>query len=743
MEGIGFAAPLLLSAILLFWVEPMFAKMVLPLLGGTPAVWNTCMVFFQTGLLAGYAFAHSTTQRLGVRRQSALHVFVLFGAVLVLPVHIVFFRNWPPPSGHNPIPWLLMILLVSVGLPFFVLSTVSPTLQTWYANTANSGRSDPYFLYSASNLGSILGLLSYPVLIEPYFPLAEQSRLWTAGYLSLIALDVVCALRLWRSHAPDHYPSPFLNSAEFAAGVEPVPAPGLWQRLRWVALAFVPSSLMLGVTTSFTTDFPPIPLFWVVPLAVYLLTFILVFAKKPFVSPELMNERLPFLILAALFPVISKTEWPVWLVIALDLLALFAVSAMSHGGLAQTRPPSTHLTEFYLWISLGGVLGGVFNALIAPLVFKRVLEYPLALILAALLRLPPGSRTKQTKYVRLLDYGMPLVLAGMIAALLRSARAFGLQPGEGLQLLVFAPALVLCLSFGKRPLRFALGTIALFVSSSFYDGPYGKPLYADRSFFGVSRVTTDASKKFHLLFHGSTLHGMQSLDARRGREPLTYYSRTGPIGDVFAALEGSSRLQRVAIVGLGAGSLASYGKPGQELTFYEIDPTVERIARRSQYFTFLRDSPAKVGVVLGDARLSLVHAPDRGYGLIILDAFSSDTVPVHLLTREAIRLYFSKLADGGVLAFHISNRYLDLRPVLGDLAADANAFCLLGNDSNISPAEENDGKRASLWVVMTRQEKDLGGLVRGSRWTVLSAEPRKPPWSDDFSNIVSVIRWWN
>lgn len=306
--------------------------------------------------------------------------------------------------------------------------------------------------------------------------------------------------------------------------------------------------------------------------------------------------------------------------------------------------------------------------------------------------------------------------------------------------MVLAPALVLCLSFGKRPLRFALGTVALLASSSFYDGPDGKPLYTDRSFFGVSRVTTDADKKFHLLFHGSTVHGMQNLDTSRSREPLTYYARTGPIGDVFAALQGSNKLQRVAIVGLGAGSLASYGKPDQEFTFYEIDPTVERIARNVKYFTFLRDSPAKVNVVIGDARLSLVHAPDAGYGLIILDAFSSDTVPVHLLTREAIRLYFSKLTDGGVLAFHISSRYLDLRPVLGDLAGDANAFCLLGNDSKVSPAEESAGKEGSLWVVMTRQEKDLSGLVKGSRWTVLTARPEKSPWSDDFSNIVSVIR---
>jgi len=739
-----FAATLLVSAALLFLVEPMFAKMVLPRFGGTAAVWITCMVFYQAGLLAGYAYAHWTTEHLGARRQAALHMGVLLLALVVLPIQVR--SHWSPPTDQNPTPWLLAILLVSVGLPFFVLSTATPALQMWYASTGRPDAQDPYFLYSASNLGSLLGLLSYPVLVEPHLRLIDQSRLWTCGYWLLVALTLACAADLWRSgrrraHNPAH-PSPADGLGYNSSPLEGATKPSASQRLRWVALAFVPASLMLGVTTRLTTDFPPVPFFWVLPLTVYLLTFVLVFAAKPRLDHENLVARLPLLLLLAVFPTISKTLWPAFLTLVLYLLALFVTSMVFHGELARTRPPTAYLTGFYLYISLGGVLGGIFNALLAPLIFKQVLEYPLALVLAAFLRPSTNSREPNAR-ARLLDLVFPLSLGALLVTLIEVTKALALHPSELLTFLTFAPALVACLSFGKRPWRFGLGFTALFLASMVYAGAYGKPLYAARSFFGVYQVTTDPLRRFHLLVNGSTIHGRQSLDPSRAREPLSYYSRTGPIGQVFGAYSGTEDLQRVAIVGLGAGAIASYGQSGQEFTFYEIDPVVERVARDSRYFTYLRDSRADIRVVLGDARLSLRGAPDRVYGLIVLDAFNSDAVPLHLLTREALRLYLTKLSDHGILAFHISNRYLDLRPAVAALARDAGVACLLGDDSKISADAQNAGKDPSLWVVMARQQTDLGKLPRGGIWTNVREDNSRRVWTDDFSNILSAVRWWN
>jgi hypothetical protein len=733
LPAIAFAATLLLSAMLLFLVEPMFAKMALPLLGGTAAVWNTCMVFFQAGLLAGYSYAHATTQRLGARRQAGLQVLVVGLAFLALPIRIP--ANWSSPLQHNPAVWLLTLLVVSVGLPFFTLSTMAPSLQLWFANTGSPHSNDPYFLYAASNVGSVVALLSYPILIEPHLRLGDQSWLWTIAYALLFVLTLCCAAMLWNSPAQVTFEA--VSAKSFSSDTRTNPT--AWQRLRWVAMAFVPSSLMLGVTSAITTDFPPIPLFWVVPLAIYLLSFILIFARKPWIDHANIIERLPLLLLLALFPIISKTEWPVWLAIAIDLLALFMVSMMCHGELARTRPSTNHLTEFYLWMSLGGVAGGVFNSLVAPVIFNRVLEFPLALVFAALLRPSPVHRDKRWWW---LDVFLPILLGTALASLIRISLSFHVDPSF-LYILVFAPALMICLSFAKRGIRFGFGVAALLLSTLWYTGPYGNVLYAGRSFFGVYRVTTDPERKYHLLIHGSTLHGLQSVDPVLLREPLSYYTRKGPVGQFFTAFSGESILRQVGVVGLGSGSLAAYGTPDQQFTFFEIDPLVERIARDPRYFTFLRDSPSRTSVILGDARLSLKRARDGQYGLIILDAFSSDAIPLHLLTRQAVKLYLSKLSEHGILLFNISNRYLDLRPVLKDLATDAGLFCMIGDDSTVTSEEEKDGKQASRWIVLARTEQDVDALTRASKWTRISGQRSSVVWTDDFSNILQVIRWWN
>jgi hypothetical protein len=383
-------------------------------------------------------------------------------------------------------------------------------------------------------------------------------------------------------------------------------------------------------------------------------------------------------------------------------------------------------------------LGGIFNGLIAPSVFSQVVEYPIALVLAAML-LPPVSAQKPDLAARRLDFGLPMALGTALVAAIWAFHAAGLAQTPFFLFFGFGPAILVCFSFSRRPLRFGLGLAAIFLASAMHGGQFGRVVHAERSFYGVYRVSTDATRAYRQLFHGSTLHGMQSLDPRRSREPLAYYHRTGPIGQVFAALTGRDSMKRVGLVGLGAGSTACYSESGQEFTFYEIDPVVERMARDPRYFTFLRDCPARV--VLGDARLSLKNVPDREYGLIVLDAFSGDAIPMHLLTREALKLYLAKTTEGGVLAFHISSRFLDLRPVLAGLARDSNLVCYIEEDMKLSPTGRASGKFGSTWAVMARRPSDLGALAADPRWVSVSVWPDAKLWTDDYSSILGIVRW--
>ncbi len=735
-----YAATLFLSASLLFMVQPMFAKMALPILGGAPAVWNTCMVFFQATLLVGYGYTHAVTTWLGVRRQAALHLGLLLLPLFTLPIAIP--QGWTPPVGENPIPWLLLLLGVSVGLPFFMVSTSAPMLQKWFSCTSHPSAKDPYFLYSASNLGSMLALLGYPTLIESNLRLFGQSWLWAVGYGLLVMLTLGCAVILWRSPvvtAPNPRLSTSQNAQSRPSVVDSAAGLTIGQRVRWVILSFVPSSLMLGVTTYLTTEIPPVPLLWVIPLAIYLLTFILVFAKRQILPHKLMIRALPLLVLPIAICIPLQVMQPLWFFIPLHLLMFFVAAMVCHGELAKSRPPTDHLTEFYLWLSVGGVFGGVFNALAAPIVFKTVMEYPLAIVLACLL-VPHTQSKAVNRLARWLDFGLPAALGGLVAGLIWRAMASGLKPGLVRVGLVLGPALI-AFTFRHRPIRFGLGVAALILVITFSGESRNRVLHAERSFFGVYRVKEPAEAKYRVLFHGSTIHGAQSLDPASRRDPLAYYTRSGPIGQVFAMLSGTGGNSRIAIVGLGTGSMTCYGNPGQEFTFYEIDPSIERIARNAAYFTFLQECPSRVAVVLGDARLSLAKAPDQHYDLIVLDAFSSDAIPVHLLTREALRLQLSKLAHGGILAFHISSRHLDLRPVLGDLAQDAGLVCLLQLDSNVTEADRKSGKTESLWAAMARKEEDLGVLAEDRRWNKCPMRPGARVWTDDFSDILGVIQW--
>jgi hypothetical protein len=727
----------------------MFAKMILPLLGGMPAVWNTCMAFYQTVLLLGYVYAHMVTKWFRLRWQMICHLGLLLLVFVSLPIGII--DGWTPPVTSNPIPWVFMLLFISVGLPFFVVSTTAPTLQKWFSTTGHPSAKDPYFLYGTSNLGSLVALLGYPLLMEPYLPLKNQSKLWMIFYVLLAGLISGCAMITLRSSRTTvQNISPEVNpESQNAPLATDNPADiKVNQRIRWVLLAFAPSSLLLGVTNYITTDIAQVPLLWIIPLILYLLTFILVFAPKPILPQKLMLRVQPFFII----PVVLLFYWgfPMasWALIPLHLLAFFVTAMVCHGDLANSRPSTIHLTEFYIWLSVGGVLGGLFNALVAPMVFDTLAEYPMVIVLACLLR-PPPDLTEQKARARWFDMGLPFtatIIFGISRFGLGRVLSLGIARSEifsviWLIAIIFISCLagVICLSFSDRPIRFGLGVGGLMLAGVLFASGQNQVLYSERNFFGLIKVLYEPESDCHLLFHGTTLHGAQSLNPAHKREPLTYYHHSGPLGQLLASFSSNQVKRRIAIIGLGTGTIACYGKPGQFFTFYEIDPAVERIARDRRYFTFLSDCPAKVDVVLGDARLSLTKATNHHYDLIILDAFSSDSIPVHLLTRQALKLYLTKLANDGILAFHISNRHLNLRPVLGDLARDAGLACLFQEYRKLSEAEKKLKKSPSAWVIMARQLSYLGKIPEDRQWKPLSGRSEGKLWTDDFSNILSVF----
>lgn len=743
-----FAITLGLASLLLFLLEPMFARMVLPLLGGAPAVWNTCLVFFQVTLLLGYLYAWASSRWLGRRAQVALHLTLLAAAAVVLPVRIV--PGWAPPAEAGPIPWLLGILTLSIGLPFFMASTSAPLLQHWFAQTDHPDAQDPYFLYQSSNLGSLAALLAYPLIVEPWLGLRQQSIVWTAGYAMFGVMVALCAWSLLRT--PKSSPSsPGAPDAQ-TSPPEQKPASGRRRRkparerseskgripvVRWILLAAVPSSLLLGVTTYLSTDVAVVPLLWVVPLALYLLTFIAAFARTPWVPERVSTAALPVLILPLVVVLVLRMAEPAWLIVPLHLTAFAVAALVCHGQLASERPHASRLTLFYLCLSIGGALGGLFNALVAPLIFELPIEYPLALVAAALLKpyrgIAPAKHRPDTR-----DVLFPLLLGLAVAV----AYVLVGRAGESLArievpLALGLPAFV-CYLFSPRPVRFGLGIAALLAASTLRPDAAGSVVELDRSFYGVHRVMNDPVNNLRLLFHGNTLHGVQSLDPAKAGDPQAYYTREGPAGQVFDALA-AGQPRSVAVVGLGAGAMAALARPGDTWTFFEIDPAVVRLARDAGYFTYLRDARGSVDVVVGDARLSLART-DRTFDIIVLDAFSSDAVPVHLLTREALQLYLSRLRPGGVLAFHASSRFLRLRPVFAALARDAGLADLREFDKRDERQSAWSGWTPSEWVLLARSRDDFRALASDSRWGPIEDAPAAV-WTDDYSNVLAALRW--
>lgn len=1027
-----FAITLFVSAFLLFLVQPMIGKMILPKLGGTPQVWNTCMMFFQTALLAGYGYTHSVSTKLGLKRQLIVH-----GCLLLVPIVVLLvlqpspfsIASFVPPTEDNPIPATLLLLAIVVGLPFFVVSTSAPLLQKWFSSTGHPSAKDPYFLYGASNLGSLLSLIMYPFLVEPYFVVQTQTWIWTVGYIFLAIMIAASAYLVWQAPpsvqlagaptdagpssegAPIPPPvaetSTAIQPASALRGVsrkkgaklpgavaERAPAPSVavqprsdvmtWgRRIRWILLAAVPSSLMLGVTSYVSTDLSPFPLLWVIPLALYLITFILVFSKWPLVWTQEPHKLIlfvaPMAILALCLIILTRTFSP-FVPTIVSFLGFFIIALACHGELAKDRPAPKYLTEFFLWMSVGGMIGGVFNGLFAPIFFTAgVIEYPLAIILACLVRpkmvesgwtdelvlksspdlekwvqdtgdqLSVSFGGKPTRSTYVLNVAFDILLALLVMALAwwlsSNATAWGWRSGNpnkngimkflkfigfsdvpdpqtgvsgverwyqsAFNAAVFGIPMIIAFFMASRPWRFGLAVAGILLANQYFVERDRNLLVADRSYFGVLRVLNDVDDartyveeddvpagpegervtQFHYLMHGTTYHGRNYYDPPAlSRLATTYYHRWGPVGVVMERYNwlpgpqntfwsdnrmpasmfglGASPMSLsylplnalcnvwseppMATIGLGTGTMASYGRPLQHVVYYEIDEKIRSFSlpldTRKPYFTYLEGAlrrGSNLEVIMGDARLSMQHATpgpnarrkaetgnkdlgeipeaipqknslfylkddkislnhdveqvdskgkkypgalfpqrEKYYKVIVVDAFSSDAIPIHLTTKEAIQLYMDQLQDDGVLCMHTSNRHMDLTKPIVDIAADLKLAYVIGHDPG-SDRRRTKADKASLghfsseYVMISRgkdrlnihEKKDADGKVilkglerilldprqkesagnpvvsmdaakgRGAnrQWYIPTPDNR-PLWTDDYSNIISILR---
>jgi hypothetical protein len=716
------------SAFLLFAVQPMFTRMVLPRLGGSPSVWSVAMVFFQTMLLAGYAYAHILMRVVRPPLAVATHGVLLVAAGLTLPLSIA--GGWGDPPGNWAALWLIGLFLVSIGLPFFALAANNPLLQAWFVRTGHPAGKDPYFLYAASNVGSFLALLSYPFILEPTLSLRQHGLLWSGGYWLLFALIAACGILLLRSP----------TRMEPSAHAEVPEAAPRWRTIgRWAFLAAVPCGLLVAVTAYISTDVAAAPLLWVIPLSLYLLTWVLVFQSRPLLPHRFVLMAQPFAIVAIVALLAYGDNDLLLLNLGGHLIAFFVIALASHGELARQRPQAAHLTTFYLAISAGGMIGGLFAGLIAPLVFSWVAEYPILLVLAALCRpLARGNRR-----FNILFWAIAAVLA---FALLAPGLLFGWMPrGDATTKILIATIVVALASLVlmRRPLQSAFAIAVALAMIRLYPGDEARTQTV-RSFFGVHKIYDTPDGVYRVLMNGSTIHGAQKLiDAQRKRltgrpQPLTYYHAKSAMAAVIHAMRARKGAIRVAVIGLGSGSLACYFAPGDDWRFFEIDPSIVDIARDHPRFTFVRACAPDVPIILGDARLTLAREADHFYDLIIVDAYSSDAIPIHLATREAMAVYKAKLKPDGIVTLHLSNRNLALDNVAVGIAAANGLKTWVYDDSD----EEDDDDAyifSSDVAIAAGKAEDLGELAGNKSWKLVSPDPAQRVWSDDYSNIIGAI----
>jgi len=720
-----FAKPLFLTTIvvgsfLLFLTQPMVARMALPRIGGAPAVWNSAMLVYQLLLLAGYAYAHYLA-RVRPRYQVGIHVVLLGLAALWLPLSLI---QIVPPADSEPAFWVPYFLIASIGPLFFIVSAQAPLMQRWYA--LETSRGDPYPLYAASNLGSFAGLISYPLLVEPLMTIEQQSYLWTGIYAALFLLVVGCAVTV-PGHAVEKLPE------------EAAPKPTMGQVLHWIVLAAVPSGLMLSTTTHLTTDIVAIPLLWVLPLGLYLLSFVVAFAAGRKVA-DFITLIAPVIILIAGGLAFTNGTRDPFFSATLGLLLLFVAAVALHTQMFRLRPAVGHLTRFYLAMSFGGMLGGLFCAIVAPLVFDWAYEHPLLIVVAALLVpqivLVPWPR----RFVTLLTFVLP-VLALLLSFYVERFATGWVSTGG---IIVISLLVLACMG---RPMAFAMSLAALMLS---YGGwtilQQSTTDIRTRSYFGIYQVNTlvnDEGRPVEMnLTHGTTLHGVQNMLPGTETVPTSYYARRSGIGEVLAnAPQLFGPAARVGVVGLGTGTLSCYKQPGQTWHIFEIDPAMVEIARNR--FSFLKNCAPDAQIVVGDARLRLAEQAPDSIDVLAVDAFSSDAVPMHLLTREALAVYGKAVQRDGIVLFHVSNRYLDLKPVIADLAASGGWHTAL---MDYLPTAEEKVMNAtnSVWIALSRNPAMIQRLVaassEGAQWLRLEQREGFSGWSDDYASIIPILK---
>lgn len=756
-----FTIAVFLAAALLFGVQPMVAKALLPDFGGGSSVWTTCMLFFQSMLIAGYLYAHLLLTRVPRKTQFVVHGVVLVAALVV---GWVFSEPVPPPGASEfPVPWLLGQLFLVAGLPYFAISSAGPLLQGWFARTGHARAHDPYFLYAASNAGSFVGLLAYPFIFEPALGLDRQRALWLGLFAVFGALAFVC-LRRTRQ---DRFESLAAAATDGAAGTEVI----TWKRrFWWMFLAFVPSTVLLSVTTHITTDVASFPLLWVVPLAIYLLTMILAFSGRAAYFVTTFARPMVLALVAALVLLVawvgSDQMAPMWANIGVQLAVLFTVGVYGHARLAMDRPVASRLTEYFLVVSVGGALGGFFNGIVAPLLFANDLEYQIGLVLALLMlpgrARPEGVSRRQFWAHRLVIpaaslacYAGAVLLTPWLQGLI--VRFFGDETprneamaggaGVGILMLWLIPPGVL-IYMGWRDRVTATGAMVFPVIGVLLTVQLDERIiHRERTFFGIHVVERNADPTgehvLHSMVHGTTMHGMQLVDdPERAPIPLGYYHPLGPCGALMRVLHAiRPDAARMAVVGLGAGGMAFYGRQTDDVVFMEIDPAVARIAQDTRFFTYLSGAKGDTQIRLGDGRLLLEESEGAGearFDAIIVDAFSSDSIPTHLLTEEAIALYFRRIAPDGFVALHISNRHLNLQTLVTALARSEASYALVFDDQVPDEVRQRDFRFASVWMVLTK-DRDTGNRLLREGFVADTSEPTIRPWTDQYSNLLSVI----
>ena len=742
-------AAVFIAAWLVFWVQPLAVRGVLPVLGGSPAVWNTAMVFFQAALLGGYALAHLLARRASPLGQLAVLGVLWAGIALTAPIGGLRLLGEVPAAGLPPALWLLGTLAGALGLAFVAASSLAPLVQSWLARAgAGAASADPYFLYAASNAGSAGALVAFPFLLEPFLGLDWQAWLWSAAALGLAPLLLV----LWRAAAAGGGVGALVGGEDAAASGSSDAARAARAAalpvVRILALAAIPSALLLAVTRYLTTDVAAVPLLWIVPLALYLATFVHAFARRTLIPHGLLARLVaPALIALAVVYLLTRSVFA----FGLAHLLVFALAALyCHGALARLRPPPAHLTRFYLLMSTGGLVGGLLVALVAPLVFVDVYEYPIAIALVAVL-LPAAPVVLRRGHYIAAAVALGIVVAGLVAVHggfgggVGGSSAAG-DAGGGLSPLAIGIAVVLVvlaapvlLVLRARPALLAGALLAVFLAQTLVAYLGGDEHIARaRTFFGVYRVVeADGLRSF---YHGTTLHGAErrradgTIDSR-----ITYYGPGTPYAELLAGLARRPDPLVLGIAGLGTGSLACFARPGDAVRAYEIDPAVVRLAR--EHFAALRTCAPDAYIGVGDARL-LLERETTALDFLALDAFTSDAIPVHLLTKEAFRSYLRVLAPEGVLAVHISNRHLDLEPVVAALADRAG---LAGRIKRYDAPEALIKSReatSSHLVALARDEETLRALDLDAGWVPLGDPNRVRVWTDDYTSIVPILRWW-